>query len=299
LFIIKFVGSIFFLIGVIVFSGEVFIGLLVTIVFGLIAVAIFKGGEYKPGKSFRMERLDKQVLNKYIKYSAIGLVAFILIFILIIILIGGERPNLWIWMIDSIIVSGVGLYYFAKSVKFHEDIDYESNERLAELIGEKVDEKIIASYQNFDGNETKRRKNENIIVVTNRKIFFAVFNGTNWMTLNKLFSGIQQIGVTHNDVNYFLKLVFTDNTSLGLRLDEKMTTTPQLFIRQFLTALDSYLLGYDAVPTTSRRRVSVETGTAEAKNQPAVKTCIIELNTALINDLKQAEAVQPGRVLEL
>ena len=50
------------------------------------------------------------------------------------------------------------------------------------------------------------------------------------MTLNKLLSEIVKIGIARNDVNSYLKLVFADNTSLGLRLDlyEKITTT--LFI---------------------------------------------------------------------
>ena len=51
------------------------------------------------------------------------------------------------------------------------------------------------------------------------------------MTLNKLLSEVEKIGIARNDVNSYLKLIFADNTSLGLRLDlmKKITTTPQLF----------------------------------------------------------------------
>jgi len=199
----------------------------------------------------------------------------------------------------------VPLYFLLKSIKVHGDVDYVANDALLEVAEVNVDEKVIASYQNFDNTKSAYKKKDNIIVVTNRKIFFAVFNGTNWLKLNKTFSDIYKIGIggSNQQNNCYLKLVFFDNTTLVLRLDlyDKITTTPQLFLKQFLNALDSYLLGYDVVPTTSRRRITVSTEQAGEQSvtqtvTPAVRK--IELNTTISKAIKEAEEVKPGRILE-
>jgi hypothetical protein len=199
----------------------------------------------------------------------------------------------------------VPLYFLLKSIKVHGDVDYVANDALLEVAEVNVDEKVIASYQNFDNTKSEYKKKDNIIVVTNRKIFFAVFNGTNWLKLNKTFSDIYKIGIggSNQQNNCYLKLVFFDNTTLVLRLDlyDKITTTPQLFLKQFLNALDSYLLGYDVVPTTSRRRITVSTEQAGEQSvtqtvTPAVRK--IELNTTISKAIKEAEEVKPGRILE-
>ena len=145
------------------------------------------------------------------------------------------------------------------------------------------------------------RKNDNLIVVTNRKIFFAVYSGKNWMTLNKLLSEIVKIGISQNDVNSYLKLVFSDSTSLGLRLDlyEKITTTPQLFIKQFLSTLDASLLGYDIVSSNSKRRVSISNENSSVINNYVNQTRSIEINPTLVSELKSAEEIKSGRILEI
>ena len=207
---------------------NIFYGLLCVILFGAIGLSVFKGGKYEPEKSFFFERMNKEKLNKQLIYSAISLS----VFCLMVLLLDGKHV---IKTIGYSFAGFIGLYYMSKSIKFHEDIDYETNEFLADILGLNIDEKIVASYQNFDSSKAMRKKNDNLILVTNRKVFFEVFNGTNWMTLNKLLSEIEKIGIARNDVNSYLKLVFADNTSLGLRLDfyEKITTTPQLFVKHF------------------------------------------------------------------
>ena len=121
------------------------------------------------------------------------------------------------------------------------------------------------------------------------------------MTLNKLLSEITKIGIARNDVNSYLKLVFVDNTSLGLRLDlyEKITTTPQLFVKQFLSTLDASLLGYDVVSNNNRRRVSISNENTSKSNNTSIQSRSIELNLTLVSELKASEEIKSGRILEI
>jgi hypothetical protein len=121
------------------------------------------------------------------------------------------------------------------------------------------------------------------------------------MTLNKLLSEVEKIGIARNDVNSYLKLVFADNTKLGLRLDlyEKITTTPQLFVKQFLSTLDAYLMGYDVVSSNNRRRVSISQENASVDNNSSNQKRSIELNQTLVNELKTSEEIKSGRILEI
>ena len=273
---------------------NIFYGLLCVILFGAIGLSVFKGGKYEPEKSFFFERMNKEKLNKQLIYSAI----FLSVFCLMVLLLDGKHV---IKTIGYSFAGFIGLYYMSKSIKFHEDIDYETNEFLADILGLNIDEKIVASYQNFDSSKAMRKKNDNLILVTNRKVFFAVFNGTNWMTLNKLLSEIEKIGIARNDVNSYLKLVFADNTSLGLRLDfyEKITTTPQLFVKQFLSTLDASLLGYDVVSSNTKRRVSISNENSSVVNNFVNQTRSIEINSTLKDELKSSEEIKSGRILEI
>jgi len=254
-----------------------------------------KGGDYIPGKTFSEFRYSKEKIKKQI---VIGIIIIILLIIPISFLIFKHN---YLFIVGTSISAFYGLYYFYKSTKFHEDIDYESNEFISDLIGISIDEKITASYQNFDSTQYKRKKNDNLIVVTNRKIFFAYFNGINWTSLNKLFSEVEKIGVAQNEYNSYLKLIFSDNTSLGLKLElfEKITTTPQLFVKQFLNTLDIFLLGNNVVGKNSRRRVTISNYNSSETKNSSYKTRSIELNPTLVNELKTSEEIKPGRILEI
>lgn len=247
-------------------------------------------GSYTPNKSFFLERLTKEKIN------IISLVGLSLTIIGLIISFMWKGHFYYQYILAFIV-----FYLYAKSLKVHSDIDYTANELLSELIGLNIDEKIVASYQNFDSSKPKQKKDDNLIVVTNRKIFYAVFNGTNWMTLNKLLSEVVKIGIARNDVNSYLKLVFADNTSLGLRLDlhEKITTTPQLFVKQFLNTLDASLLGYNVVSNNNRRRVSISNENTSIANDLGNQTRSIELNPTLFSELKSSEEIKSGRILEI
>ena len=276
------------------------IGLVLAILYLLLLFFILTSNTYVPQKTFWWERRDKETMMKYLRYlfyvlSIILALCCILLFLDILKFQNILRP------LGYVLGGMVTTYFLIKSMKVHSDIDYVTNQELSELIGLKIDEKIVASYQNFDSSKANRKKNDNLIVVTNRKIFFAVYSGTNWMTLNKLLSEIVKIGIARNDVNSYLKLVFADNTSLGLRLElyEKITTTPQLFIKQFLSTLDASLLGYDTIGSNSRRRVSISNENSTLANNFGNQTRSIEINPTLVNELKTSEEIKPGRILEI
>jgi hypothetical protein len=264
--------------------------ILFTIIFYLYVI----DDRYVPNKTFFIERLNKNKLNKFILICSILIIA---LNVILYIKTGVVQKKI---LIQSSIAYFV-FYYWLKSIKFHEDIDYESNEYIADLVGISVDEKIVTSYQNFDSTKTKRKKNDNLIVVTNRKIFFAVFNGKKWLILNKLLIEVEKIGIARKNVNSYLKLVFDDKTTLGLRLDfyEKITTTPQLFVKQFLSTLDASLMGFDVVCNNNRKRVSIANNNESRKNNSSNQTRIIELNPTLLSELKVSEEIKPGRILEI
>jgi hypothetical protein len=270
---------------------DIIVGSLTICLFGTGLVMSSKGGKYIPGKSFFFWRLTKEKLRKFAIWSTI----FLVIFAIAVAIIDSSITS-----IGSFVGGLLGIYYLLKSIKVHEDIDYAANDAILKLAGINIDEKIIASYQNFDNIISKYEKKHNIIVVTNRKIFFAAFDGTHWLKLNRSFDDIQKIGIggkSNND--YYLKVVFFDNTSFRLQLNiyDKITTTPSLFVRQFLSALDSYLLGYEVVPNTSRRRVTVSSESGgQTVQTPAVRK--IELNQTISKAIKEAEEVKPGRILE-
>lgn len=197
----------------------------------------------------------------------------------------------------------VGLYYASIAVKFHEDVDFETNEFLSESLGLSIDDKIVASYQNFNGTKIGYKKNDNLMVVTNRKIYFACFNGSNWMTLTRTFGDIQKIGGGLTNVSgnsLYLRIIFNDESTLGLRLErlEKISSEPGLFIQKFYLALDAYLLGND-VFQNSRRRVAVSNEKSTEARGTISKTRSIELSTELLNELKNSEEIKPGRTLEI
>jgi hypothetical protein len=281
--------------GVIKFSQlidiQFLISLAITSILGYFGIKyLYLPGNYIPYKSFFLERLSKEKINK------ISLVAISITFLFALYsyLVKGHLYY------QYFIVFFV-LYIYLKSLKVHGDIDYSANELLSEIIGVSIDEKIIASYQNFDGTNERQKKDDNLIVVTNRKIFFAVFDGKKWMTMSKLIQDIEKIGIARNDVNSYLKLIFNDNTSLGLRLElyEKITTTPQLFIKQFLNVLDASIMGVNLLSNTNRRRVSVDNVKVTSTTVSKSSTRNIELNPNLLNELKKSEEIKPGRILEI
>ena len=289
-------------------TNDGLIGLLGFIFFGGWGFNLLKGGDYKPQKSFYFKRFSKEKLKKYNVWGTlISLVVFVLIMFI--------QPEAGIKNIGYLIAGLSACYYMNKSIKVHEDVDYVANTQLADLIGLEIDEKVNASYQNFDSSDSSSiQKNSNILLVSDRKIFFAYYNGDSWFTITKKLEDIEKIGcLGHDDSKIYLKLVFTDKTKIGLRLDlyDKITSNPYLFIKRFLDTLDAYLLGYSISNRNSRRRVSIDTTpqtqhdtpqSSEAKEKVSAEATAvrqIEISDSIINEIKHGAKVEQGRTIEL
>lgn len=285
------------------FSAAI-VGLL-SISMALLFFYFFIRGEtnYVPGKSFKWARLTKDGQKKLAVWSVVLCVTLCIF----IILVSGQWTPLC-YSIGALIV----LYYFIMSLKVHEDVDYVTNQAMEEMLGTGIDEKVFASYQNFDNTSKKQRKGDNLLVVTNRKIFYAIYNGNTWMILKKQLEELKKIGFINSKSSYsecLLVLEFSDSSSICMKMDtlEKLTSNPTLFIKQFLNVLDAYVSGYDIVKNKSRRRVSVasdntikteeiNTYTQASNNARKVN---LELGEDILAQINAGDEVTSGRRIEL
>ncbi|MBQ8365595.1 MAG: hypothetical protein IJX41_06915 [Bacteroidaceae bacterium] len=260
--------------------------------------------DYVPGKSFRWSRITRDGQMKLSIWSVV-LMGLLSIYLFICGRWGGLAQSLGALVL---------IYYFINSLKIHEDVDYVTNQAMEEMLGVDIDEKVCASYQNFDNTRKKQRKGDNLFVVTNRKVFYATYNGTSWMILKRQLQELKKIGwvgSAHSAGKSKLYLEFIDNSSVCIRMDmmEKLTSNPSLFFKQFLNVLDAYVSGYDLVKNNSRRRVSVtpitnntakteemNTYTQTANNARKVN---LELSESVIAQIKTGDEITGGRKIEL
>lgn len=286
---------------------DVVIGLLGFVFFGGGGLFMCKGGEYKPKKSFFFYRLTKDGLKKYIIWGVIIFIAFLLLMMII------DPGNILKYGAGYGVSAIIALYYMNKSIIVHEDVDYVANTQLSALMELEVDEKINASYQNFDSSERSDvKENSNIFLVSDKKIFFAYYNGNNWLTTIKKLGDVKKIGLMNygdDGTSTYLKLVFADETIVGLRLNlyDKLTSNPNLFIKRFLDTFDAYLLGY-SIGRVSRRRVSVDASsqiqqessqsynTTEEVGSSVTRQ--IDIDDTILNNLRDATPIESGRTLE-
>ena len=127
-------------------------------------------------------------------------------------------------------------------------------------------------------------------------------NGTNWELVNKKISDIVNVGHLQYNYNSYLKLVFSDNTTIGLRMGmlDKITSNPSLFFRKFLIVLDAVLLGKTDEKIASRRRVTVnnEPKPSVSINNEGIDVRTIDLSETILNNLHDATPIESGRTLE-
>ena len=259
-----------------------------------LAYSLFKKGDYQAEKSFPIERYDKRKLQVFVKAL---LAAYIVVVIWDIYANGTNVAK----RIGSHIFAFYGFYYVLKSLKHHEDIDYSTNEALVDILGFDINEKVRASYQNFDGSEPNISKGDSLMVITGQKVYFSQFNGTTFESLSKGLQQIEKVGVSRKLEESFLLVVFDDKTTLRLTLNviSKTTTTPQLFIGQFLRTLDDYLLGNNKAVKPRRRRVAVSNETSIKSDNSVPQVRNIDLNPVFMNELKSSAEIKPGRILEI
>lgn len=275
-------------------------GVISFIFFGAGGVLFIPATTYIPGKTFKLYRNKKFITQKAVNYGY-G------ICVLIFAGLAALAPEDAIKSIGYGLAAIYGLYIFSKSLKFHEDVDFSTNEYLATALGFPAGEKILVSYQNFDSDDIKM--GSNAFAATATKLVVASFDGQGWVKLSRELSQISGIGICGNESqSYFVKLQFNDGTDvlLCIGLYEKLTSNPVLVVRKLLETIDASLLSGSGAPQPAqRRRVVVHSGTpasiskdtaSEAEMAPMRN---IEVAPAVLAAIQNAEEVAPGRRLEL
>ena len=256
------------------------------------------GGKYIPEKSFFLWRTSKENLLKVKKYFTIGGA----VLIVLISLVDFKIQNI-LYLLSVLLA----YYIISKSFRVHEDVDYVTNNEVSDLLGMEIDEKIQASYQNFDS--TSIKKGSNMILLTDKKLYFAYFENEKWSLVNKGLGDIRKIGRLSTDgganflsTSCFLYIVFSDETSVGLHmnLNNKITSNPDLFFKKFLTTLDTFLLGKADEKIASRRRVSINNAPQPSAdtNEGSTNVRAIDISNTIVENLRNAVPVEAGRVLE-
>lgn len=276
-------------------------------------------GKYKVGRSFSFQRMSK----KQIKYK--NLIYILIIFLLFL---------LFLWLLNQVAITNgrhinidktIGLiprflYLFIIpaiigiwiSIKMHEDVDYAANQSFEDFLHLEIDEKVTASYQNFDGTETKYKKGNRLLIVTSRKFFFAYYSKKKWRSLIQRIDDISGIAIrkglfTGWGTSRYLRIKFEDGTSLGLWLDtkKKQSANPDLFLQRLLKTIDANLTGrgMETIATPRRRRTEVNPlPTTDNPNKikfEGKKERTLDFSPDVINDIKQAESFPIGRAIEL
>lgn len=276
------------------------LGLITVIFFGLGAVIMFiPGRKYIPEKSFPNYRLKQTKVQSLIKHG----------FWITILLAAGLiliTPSSYIFISLSTTSALITLYYYSKSIKLHEDIDFSANQYLTSSLQIVLREKVLTSYQNFHDDDIQR--GSNAFIVTATKLIIASFDGEHWGKISRELNQITHIGVIANESErYFVKLIFDDGTDALLLISfyEKLTSTPALIIKRLLEVIDSNLLGNNsAAKASQRRRVIAPQGATQAptppvKSETAATPRNIEVSPTTLNDIKNAEEIRPSRKLEL
>jgi hypothetical protein len=274
-------------------------GLFCVVFFGACTLLFAPSKKYIPGKTFQGYRNKKLSSQTAINYGY-GIIVFIsAVFV-------AFAPKNALSAIGYGVAGIFGLYVLSKSLKFHADIDYSTNEYLATELGFPVGEKIQVSYQNFDADEVD--VGSNAFAASATKLIVASFDGHLWRKLSRELNQISHIGIIGDEnQNYFVKLQFNDGADVLLRIGlyEKLTSSPILVIRMLLETIDASLLsGSGASQTTQRRRVVVNSGTPAESSKNVVPASMapvrnIEVDPGVLNAIRDAEEVVPGRKLEL
>ena len=113
---------------------------------------------------------------------------------------------------------------------------------------------------------------------------------------------LYRIGYTGTEGDMFLELDFSDETILMLHIlvYGKATNNSTLFLKRFLDILDRFMLGSIEGNKTSRRRISMNESTLNKQNNRIEEYGgrKLDINSTVLEGLKEASPVESGRVLE-
>ena len=143
----------------------------------------------------------------------------------------------------------------------------------------------------------------NIVMVTDKKIYFAYYDSNHWYFVNKKLDEISRLGYTgEGQEKGCLRMEFVDGTAIMLHIDAmgKITSNSTLFLKKFLEVLDAVVLGTVDEKISSRRRVSVNNATPDAQHsEQKTEGRKLDLGNSIIEGLRNATPVESGRVIEL
>lgn len=290
----------------------------------------FLNKKYEPGKSFKYLRYSSKKIESINKRRALIFKILLAVFLTVVVFgvttyvvtntsINSKKVGKWGGQI--IFVAFASLYYpikaAIKAIKIHENVDYVAITSYEKFIDLEIDEKVIASYQNFNVTDSKYKDGYYILLVTSRRLYFASYKQKAWRSILKRLDEIQAISISNG---FFigaiakrnLQLRFEDNTSLSIWMDmrKKLTSNPDLFLKCLLETIDTMLCG-DNETTRARRRRTVseidshestkaEKKILETKTQDVTIQSGRELDlSSLLNDIKDAESYAIGRHIEL
>ena len=279
------------------------IGLSGVLFFGYGGWLLLRGEqEYKPGKTFPFLRQSKEKIRVLTYYFGIaGIVVLSLFFVFSLL---GDSGSL---AIASRCLIGIPvliflIYYTNKSFEVHEDVDYVTSSEMESIIGVENDEKIQVTYQNFDSSIANGLEDGcNMIMATDKKLFFAFYESGKWSYVNKRIDEIQRLGYMGTESELFFELEFTDSTTIitHMNIMGETTNNSTLFLKRFLEILDSVVLGTVDEKIKSRRRVSINKDNSSVLNEvPITEGRKLEISNYIVEGLKTAVPVESGRILE-
>lgn len=260
------------------------------------------GRTYKPGKSFKRWRRTKEEMASQQKIYGIATIILAIIMLAFVFITGEFNLRRVLELIFGIIGTCGALYALSKSYKVHEDVDFVVNENVAKVLGFDIDEKVQCSYED--------RSENRMLVVTNRRIFFVYEEKDKRLLLIKRFEELSKIGVytakmmgqfINADIGLVLKFTDSVQIQLKMRLEDNLTSNPDLFFKKFLVVLDDYMLGRIGQSSSSRRRVTVahEPNKQVREEKPVVEGRSIDISDSIIQKMETAIPVSDNRNLEL
>lgn len=236
----------------------------------LIAMKIPKDGNiYRPGVTYKIFRLDQDD-NKKISILITVYMACIVAAVAWLVFLGegnGKTLGRMIELGFTCLGLGITGYIASRVIKIHEDIDYVTNETLADIMDLTIDERVMASYTNFDTSMPIEQQmddlegNPNMFVMTQRQILFAFYTSRGWISYQCSLANITGMEINWNylEFNGNIKLHIKDGDVPGrftmyLSTVDNLAQYPTLVIRQILKTLDAYKSGAYAQMSTKRKR---------------------------------------------
>lgn len=293
---------------------------------------------YEIGNTFRFFRMSNAE-HKSMARSIGVLAVFLAIFGVFMLFssfndLSAQGNGRLVDLVFILIGCGITSYLATKSLKVHEDIDYVANEDLAEIMDMTIDERVMASYQNFDSSVPLECQlddlegNPNLFVMTQRQIYFAFYTSNGWISNQFKLENITSLEIEWDFIHYNGGVTFQiqdgneiKKLNFDLSLLDNLSQYPILIVRQMLNTFDAFKQGrYVEMSTKRKRRRNIANNqpttdghASEAINEPqevaawesvpqsseTAEVRSIELCKDVYNGLKNAKPGMSKRALEL